>query len=73
MKNRYAELYKETETETDNYQHLMQANEETAKKLLPQKKKRKKVEVSEDPRIEVARKKVKDAFTAYQISPTENT
>ena len=71
VRNKYASLCKENESITETYAQLIQANEETSKELLPQKKKDKMKRASADPRIIKAREKTQKASGAYTENPTE--
>ena len=62
----------ESDTATGEYQHFIQANLETAKKNLPTRKKRRKKQHADDPRVINARAKVQKAFSEYQITPNKN-
>ena len=70
IKNRFNQLSNELYTATESYQHLIQANDETAKKLIPIRKRKK--QLSKDPRVEDAREKVKEAFKEYQTLPNKH-
>ena len=48
----------------------VQANAEATEKLIPQKKKNKRKNIAEDPRINEAREAVQKAFTAFSNNPT---
>ena len=61
IKNRYASLCPENESVTEKYVHLIQANEQTFKELLPAKKKSKKKPIFGDSRVINAREKTKKA------------
>ena len=72
IQNRFGELCKENDTATEEYQHLIQANNETAQKLMPPRKKRTKRQLSEDTRVVEARQKVQNAFNDYQKEPDKD-
>ena len=72
VKNRFSELSTESDTATEEYQHLIQANDEAAQKLLPTRKKKRKKQLAEDPRVANARQKVQEAFTEYQNVPDKS-
>ena len=71
VKNRYSELQDNSETLTELYQHLITANQETAEKMIPVKKKKPKKKASVDPRVVSCRKKVQEAFEAYTKDASE--
>ena len=51
-----------SDTPTERYQHLIQANSEAAEKLLPRKTKRKDRVIAKDPWVATARERVNKAF-----------
>ena len=57
------------DTATEEYQHLIEANNEAAQIHLPTRKKKQKKQLAEDRRVAEARQKVQDAFAAYQNEP----
>ena len=65
IKNKYASLCKDNESITETYAHLITANKETAKELLPLKKKIKRQRTSTDPRIVRAREITQKASNKY--------
>ena len=65
IRNKYTELCTETISATERYDHLIQANKEAAKELLPVKKTNKKKCLSTDPRVVEARQNIQIAFTEY--------
>ena len=71
VQNRYQALCCENESATETYAHLIMATEEAAKENLPVKKQVKKKANSLDPRIENARKKVKNASDVYSKRSSE--
>ena len=71
VRNKYASLCTENESITETYAHLIQANDDTSKELLPRKKKSKKKQTSADPRVINAREKTHMASSAYAENPTE--
>ena len=74
LHNRFSILQNElTDTIDDKYQHLITANKETAKEMLPKKAKRQKMKYSDDKRIKQARKNVATAYSCYTRNPTNET
>ena len=71
IRNKYSALSNESDSATENYEHLIQANEETANELLSSKKKKKRKRTSKDLRVEHARERVKEASKLYQEVPNE--
>ena len=53
------------------YAHLITGNQETAKELLPLKTKSKKKRLSEDARVNIARRKSENAACDYVNNPSE--
>ena len=51
----------DNETISETYANLVRANEETAKELLPKKKRKKEKKVSDDPRVVKVRKETQSA------------
>ena len=72
VRNRYAALMKDQDTVTERYQHFIDANNETAEKLIPKKKKVLKNIMAEDLDVEKARKEVKNAYNAYEKRPSRS-
>ena len=73
VKNRFSELSNESETDaTTLYQNLITANQETAKELLPPKKRTKRELLSNDGRVSAVRDKVNQAFAKYQCNPDKS-
>ena len=72
VKTRYSELCIESDTATEEYQHLIQANDEAAQKHFPTRKKKHKKQLAEHSRVASARKKVQEAFTEYQKVTDKN-
>ncbi|XP_014680902.1 PREDICTED: uncharacterized protein LOC106820839 [Priapulus caudatus] len=64
--NRFTELSNDSDNVTEQYGKLVQVNAEAAEKLLPVKKRIRRREIADDPRVEQTRKEVQDAFTNYQ-------
>ena len=54
------------ESATEKYERFIAANKEAAEKLVPGRKKARKVQFSKDTRVIEARKKINDAYNAYQ-------
>ena len=74
LRNRFSILQNElTDTIDDKYQHLITANKETAKQMIPKKAKRQKMKYSDDKRIKQARKNVATAYSCYTRNPTNET
>ena len=71
IKNKYQSLCLENENATESYAHLITANQETAKELLPIKTKTKKKRQSDDVRVNIARKKSEKAACNYVNNPSE--
>ena len=71
VRNCYEQLYREDETATEDYQHLIDANRQAADGLISPKSKRKKKEIASDHRIDSKRKEVNKAFSAYQNQQTD--
>ena len=59
----------ENETPTERYQHLIDANQETAEEMIPIKKRKKKRKTSADKRVEVIRNEVNEAFDKCNEQP----
>ena len=70
VRNKYDALCQDGESSTETYAHLITANEEAAKDLLPLKKKARRKLKSTDPRVENARSKVQNASSLYCRRPT---
>ena len=71
INNRYQSLCSHNEDATESYAHLITANKETAKELLPKKNKVKKTRLSDDVRVNTARQKTEKAACSYINKPTE--
>ena len=69
--NRYKSLCMENKNATETFVHLITANQETAKELLPKKINVKKLRLSGDPRVKTAREKTEKASGSYINNPTE--
>ena len=59
-------LHVENESETEAYEHFIQANKEVAKEIIPQRKRTKRKRNSDDARVQNARKDVQHMFSKYQ-------
>ena len=70
VRNRFEELYSDSQTATEKYQHLIDANGEAADKLIPEKKRKRKTQSSKDERIKEKREEVNKAFSEYKQTPT---
>ena len=70
VRNRFEELYSDSQTATEKYQHLIDANGKAADKLIPEKKRKKKTQSSKDVRIKEKREEVNKAFSEYKQTPT---
>ena len=70
IKNRFNQLCEENETATEKYEHLIKANEETAKQLLPNKTKRKRTQYAKDKRVIAARQTVDEVYEQYEQDPS---
>lgn len=72
IKNRYSALRENSDDNdaTEIYQHLIQANKETAEELMPTKKRSKRNNAANDPKVVEARDKVNSAFSNYQKEQT---
>ena len=71
VRNRYDQLYAPDATDTENYQHFIDANNKAAKELIPIKKNKKRKEYAIDDRIVRERNEVNMAFAAYEKETTE--
>ena len=72
VKNRFEVLSTEGESATEKYQQFIEANKEKAEEILPQRKRRKKANTSNDDRVQNARTQVQEAFTKYEAQ-SDNT
>ena len=73
VQNRYTELCTESANDaTNTYQHLIKANEEAAKTYIPIKKRTKRKNTATDPRIVIPRQRVNDAFTRFELDPSND-
>lgn len=72
IKNRFNCLREETPPEsiTEEYKFLITANKDTAEKLLPRKKRDKKLLASENERVSKARELLQQASKRYNTEPT---
>ena len=64
--NRFQPLEIEDESATERYERFVTAHKEAASEVIPVKKKAKKSQFSDDPRVTSARNKVNKAYTDYQ-------
>ena len=72
LRNRYQDLVEDSDDISEKYQKLMQANTETADKLVPVLKSNKTADIADDKKVEKARKKVQTAFDSYSKRPTRS-
>lgn len=70
VKNRYGILSVDGESATEAYEHFIQANKETAKQVIPQRKRLKRKQYSDDVRVQNARNDVNYMFSKYQSDPS---
>ena len=73
IRNKYSALSNESDSATESFKQLIQANEETARELLPSKKKMRRKQTSKDPRVKHARERVSEASKLYHEAPNETT
>lgn len=73
VRNRFAALSLMGCEATEKYGNLIQAVEETSRKILGKKRKRVKDIVAEDFRVKRAREEVEAATTRYHTSPSDDT
>ena len=73
VRNRFSALSPTGCEATEKYGNLIQAVEETSRKLLGKKRKRVKDIVAEDFRVKRAREEVEAATTRYHTSPSDDT
>ena len=66
VRNRFQSLDKLDETATERYDRFIMANKEAAEKIIPNRKKTRKANISNDPRVTVARENVNKAYDVYQ-------
>ena len=59
-------LHVENESATEAYEQVIQANKEVAKEIIPQRKRAKRKDNSDDARVQNARKDVQHMFSKYQ-------
>ena len=71
VSNRFQPLENADESATEKYERFITANKEAAEKLIPVRKKARKVQFSKDTRVIEARKKINDAYNAYQQDTSE--
>ena len=64
--NRFQPLEEVDESATDRYQRFVNAHKEAAEKVIPLKKRTKRVQFSNDQRVALARNKITEAYTEYQ-------
>ena len=69
--NSYAELCTDNDNFTEKYAHFVNANSETAVKLIPIKKKNKDNKIASDRRIEEMRQNVNKAFAAFNFESND--
>ena len=70
--NRFSSLCMETDTITERYQHLIEANNRAAESLIPTKKRKTHKRNSKDPRVVTAREQVNTSFELYKENTNEN-
>ena len=70
VSNRFEALLIEGETETERYQHFIDANKDAAKDIIHQIKKKEKKQASKDVRVQTARKLVQTTFNRYEDQAT---
>ena len=71
VRNRFQPLENADESATGKYERFITANKEAAEKLIPVKKKARKVQFSNDTQVIEARKMINDAYNAYQQDTSE--
>ena len=64
--NRYTKLSNNSDNITEQYGKFVKANAESADKLIPIRKKAKRRNIADKPRIDKARREVQDAYVNYQ-------
>ncbi|XP_072050064.1 uncharacterized protein [Amphiura filiformis] len=69
--NRFQPLEEMEETATERYERFIKANREAAEKVIPVKKKNRKVRLSSDIRVVRARDDIRETYDAYQLDATE--
>ena len=70
VQNRFAVLAEEGDDVTNSYGKFVQANQEATEKLIPEKKKKKKNELAENPRVRSARQELQNVSVEYQLNPS---
>ena len=71
VSNRFQPLEDADESATEKYESFITANKEAAEKSIPVRKKARQVQFSRDTRVIEARKKINDAYNAYQEDTSE--
>ena len=72
VRNKYSVLSTINESATDNYDHFIQSFNESAEEHIPKKKRAKQKRLSDDIRVQNARKDVQCVFAMYQNDPNND-
>ena len=62
VRNRFQSLDKLDETATERFDRFIKANKEAAEKIIPIRRRTRKANISNDPRVTVARENVNKAY-----------